>query len=109
TLEKECRKLTIFINNVEERMRVFPKTKPAHFHLAAAVNAWMEGAEFHELVRHTDIDEGIIIRYFRMVIQLLRELRNDSAASPEFKSALLDAARAMNRDIVDAERLLRSG
>jgi len=107
-LEKICRNTVERIHRQEVRNHVFPPTPRTHFHLAAAMEAWANGTPFHNLDRHTDVDEGIIIRYFRMVIQLLRQLKDDPAIPDDLRSSVKQAMRCVNRGIVDAERLLRN-
>ena len=95
------------IHRQESKFRIFPYTKPPHFHLARAIEAWMRGETFEKLSRLATADEGELVRYFRMVIQLLRELLNAPHASDNLKSTAERARRLINRDIVDAERQLR--
>lgn len=107
-LEKKCRELHHQIYSLEEHYHVFPFVKKPYFNLSGAVEAWIGGAQFHELFRHTDVDEGIIIRYFRMVIQLLRQLKTDPGLPPQLKATISKTIPLIDRDIVDAERLLRA-
>ena len=95
------------IHREESRYRIFPYTKLPHFHLAAAIEAWARGETFDRVMRLTTADEGELVRYFRMVIQLLRELVNAPHASEKLKTAAQKARTLINRDIVDAERQLR--
>ncbi len=106
-LDRECRRAMKKIHEAEDRFKIFPPTKSAHFHLANAMEAWIQGVDFHELAKRTDIDEGIIIRYFRMVIQLLREIQDAPAASSHLKGLAAKGLPLINRDIIDAEKLLR--
>jgi superfamily II RNA helicase len=76
--------------------------------LAPAIEAWVAGCRFQELGRHTDVDEGEIIRYFRMVVQLLRQLKQAPRVSERLRETAVKAMRAMNRDLVDAEKQLRN-
>lgn len=107
-LEKKCRELHHDIYQQEEQHHVFPFVKKPYFNLSEATEAWVGGAQFHELFRHTDVDEGIIIRYFRMVIQLLRQLKTDPGLPPQLKATINKTIPLIDRDIVDAERLLRA-
>lgn len=107
-LERATRRVVRKIHEAESQAQVSPLTKGTHFHLSAAMEAWIKGTEFHHLSRHTDIDEGIIIRYFRMVIQLLRELEQASEATGRLRELSGRALTLINRDIVDAEKLLRT-
>ncbi|MCG3175858.1 MAG: hypothetical protein MOGMAGMI_00795 [Candidatus Omnitrophica bacterium] len=96
------------VHQKEAQHRVWPYTKHPHFHLARALEAWMGGCRFMDLAEHTDVDEGEIIRYFRMVIQLLRQIRQAPHASARLREAAGAAFDKINRDLVDAERQLRN-
>ncbi len=95
------------IHRKESKFKILPYTKLPHFHLAAAVEAWARGASFDKLFRLTTADEGELIRYFRMVIQLLREVWSAPHASQHLQATARRARQLMNRDIVDAEKQLR--
>ena len=68
----------------------------------------MQGAAFKDLERFTDVDEGEIIRHFRMVIQLLRQLRQAPQVSESLRNTARSAIGKINRDLVDAEKQLRN-
>jgi len=106
-LEREAKKVLHHIYQVEGEAKIFPNTKPPHFHLTTPVEAWMRGAQFHDLQKMTDIDEGIIIRYFRMVIQLLREIESANGVSDKLRETCRKSVPLIDRDIVDAEKLLK--
>lgn len=95
------------IHRREQKFRISPYTKFPHFHLAAAIEAWARGETFQRLSRLTTADEGELVRYFRMVIQLLRELLNAPHASGRLRATAQRARTLINRDIVDAEKQLR--
>ena len=95
------------IHRRESKLRIYPYTRPPHFHLAGVVEAWVRGENFDRLMRLTTADEGELVRYFRMVIQLLRELSSATHVSGRLQSVAERARTLMNRDIVDAERQLR--
>ena len=92
----------------ESAHKVYPPTRPPHMHLAQAIEAWVGGAAFHELGRHADVDEGEIIRYFRMVVQLLRQLKQAPRVSDKLREIAGRAQKMINRDLVDAEKQLRN-
>ena len=92
----------------ESAHKIYPPTKEPHFHLARALEAWIGGCLFVELGRHTEADEGEIIRYFRMVIQLLRQLKQAPKVSEKLRQTAQHAAKKINRDLVDAEKQLRN-
>ena len=95
------------VRKKESKFRIFPYTRPAHFHLVPAIEAWTKGESFEKLFRLTTADEGELVRYFRMVIQLLRELAHAPHTSDRLRTTANRAREAMNRGVVDAERQLR--
>ncbi len=96
------------VHSKEASYKIYPATKLPHFHLATALEAWLGGCAFKDLGRHTDVDEGEIIRYFRMVIQLLRQLKQAPQVSDNLRHTAKIALQKINRDLVDAERQLRN-
>ncbi len=95
------------IHKKERKYQIFPYTKPPHFHLACVIQMWVEGSTFDELFRFTTVDEGELVRHFRMVIQLLRDLMNAPHVSERLKTSSREAWKGINRGVVDAERQLR--
>ncbi|HNX68075.1 MAG TPA: DEAD/DEAH box helicase [Candidatus Omnitrophota bacterium] len=95
------------IHKWESNFRVRPYTKPPHFHLAKAVDAWTRGQPFDKVRQLISEDEGSLVRYLRMVIQLLRELAHAPHASESFKTKARKARELIDRDVVDAEKQLR--
>ncbi|MCK5003966.1 MAG: DEAD/DEAH box helicase [Candidatus Aminicenantes bacterium] len=82
-------------------------TSPAfNFNLSPAAELWMKEEPFFWCVYNAGIDEGDLIRYFRMSIQILRELLNTDI-SMQSRSKVEKATSLLNRDIIDAERELR--
>ena len=96
------------IQRLESIHKIYPPTKEPHFHLAKALEAWVKGAAFRDLGRYTDVDEGEIIRYFRMVIQLLRQLKHAPQVAERLRQTAGNALQKINRDLVDAEKQLRN-
>jgi len=105
-LRKRVGKVTRHIQYMEKRLNILPLSKEQHYDLSPALLAWMEKEEFQKILKHTDADEGEVIRYFRMAIQILREIL-DAPVSPELKAKLKKAIGLINRDIIDAEKQLR--
>jgi superfamily II RNA helicase len=70
---------------------------------------WMRGEKFQNILRLTDTDEGEVVRYFRMSIQILREMADSQASSYILRDRIKNAIRLINRDVVDAEKQLREG
>lgn len=96
------------VHKWESVFRVKPYTKPPHFHLAKAVEAWTRGQDFGKTSQLISEDEGSLVRYLRMVIQLLRELMHAPYASESFKAKAAKARELIDRDVVDAEKQLRT-
>ncbi len=105
-LKQMCDNFYKKINYLESKYRIYPKSKQAHFHLAEATHMWLQGAGFQNLFQWTDTDEGDVIRYFRMSIQVLREIHNSPILSDGLKQRLKDTIHYFNRDVVDAEKQL---
>jgi superfamily II RNA helicase len=95
------------IHKWESNFRVTPHTKPPYFHLARAVEGWTQGKDFEKICQMTSEDEGSLVRYIRMVIQLLREIANAPHASEGLKAKARRARDMIDRDVVDAEKQLR--
>lgn len=91
----------------ESNFRVTPHTKPPYFHLAKPIEAWTQGKDFEKICQLTSEDEGSLVRYIRMVIQLLREIANAPHASEGLKAKARRARDLIDRDVVDAEKQLR--
>ncbi len=92
----------------ESKAGIHPYSKAPHFNLAKAMEGWMHGMKFARILDLTDTDEGEVIRYFRMAIQILREI-NDAPISPVLSARIKDTIRMINRDVIDAEKQLREG
>ncbi|MGB2706322.1 MAG: DEAD/DEAH box helicase [Candidatus Omnitrophota bacterium] len=95
------------IQKMEKKLRIIPLSKIYYYELSHCLEAWMSNEEFDKMLSYGDVDEGEIIRYFRMAIQILREIL-DTRCSPMLKENVKKAARLINRGIIDAEKQLRS-
>ncbi len=91
----------------EKKSQVKPHTKEPFFQLSTEIENWARGMSFEQLMQKSTVDEGELIRYFRMVIQLLRELRSAPHASDGLRDKTSEAITAIKRDVVDAEKQLR--
>jgi superfamily II RNA helicase len=94
------------IQRTEKRYRIAPLSKIYHYDMSSCLEAWMNGEEFDKILRYIDADEGELIRYFRMAIQILREIL-DTPVSPEVRDRVRKAIQLINRDVIDAEKQLR--
>ncbi len=108
-IKDTCEALYDRIRHRESRYRIYPLSKGPHFHLARAMESWMHGGEFSKVLQLTDSDEGEVVRYFRMSLQILREIHESTVSSGIMKDRIAKAIRLINRDIVDAEKQLREG
>jgi superfamily II RNA helicase len=95
------------IHKQERKFDIWPFTKVCHFHLAPAIGEWMRGIDFEELIEITSVDEGEIVRYFRMVIQLLRQIKTAHGAPQKLQEIAANTLKKINRDLIDAEKQLR--
>ena len=106
-LEMGLQHYSRLIYRKESKYSIRPYTKRAHFHLSLAIEAWVSGAKFDDLFELTTVDEGELVRYFRMIIQLLRELAHNQHSSETLKANCFRCLDLINRDVVDAEKQLR--
>jgi len=95
------------IHKIERRFRIYPLSKKFFFYLSGVCRMWFAGASFPKISQYSTIDEGEIVRYFRMAIQVLREINTSSAITDSLKRKISNCLRKVNRDVVDAERQLR--
>ena len=95
------------IQRMEQRLHIWPKSKEYFYHLAGVTEAWLQGCDFSKLEQYSDVDEGELIRYFRMAVQVLREIRQAPVSSFVLKETIKKLLVVMNRDIIDAEKQLR--
>jgi superfamily II RNA helicase len=106
-IKRETDKIIRRIQRVERKYRIYPPSKKLFFHLTKPAQLWFEGAQFHKLIENSRIDEGTIVRYFRMALQVLRQLRKAEQINPPLKNNITDCIRKTKRDVIDAENQLR--
>jgi superfamily II RNA helicase len=104
-----CEEIYDKIKRKEQRYKIYPVSKPPSFYLSSCIEAWLRGTNFDKTLRFTDTDEGEVIRYFRMSVQILREVNSANISSHILKQKIKETIRVINRDIVDAEKQLREG
>jgi len=97
------------IKHLEIKYRIYPISKKPYFHLSSCIEAWLRGTRFNKILQYTDTDEGEIVRYFRMGIQILREINDAKISSYILREKIKETIRVLNRDIIDAEKQLREG
>ncbi|MCM8823989.1 MAG: DEAD/DEAH box helicase [Candidatus Omnitrophica bacterium] len=106
-LRNETKSLIKLIHSWERKFRIYPLSKDFYFHLAEAARAWYEGEDFYKLNKFCHTDSGEIVRYFRMAIQVLREIFSSAILNDDFKNKIRICLGKINRDVVDAEKQLR--
>ncbi|MFC1576645.1 helicase-related protein, partial [Candidatus Omnitrophota bacterium] len=94
------------IQKRETKLGIVPLSKAYSYGLSTALEAWMKGEEFDKMLQLTECDEGEIIRYYRMAMQILREIL-DTPVSPQLKENAKKAIYLINRGVIDAEKQLR--
>ncbi|MCM8795477.1 MAG: DEAD/DEAH box helicase [Candidatus Omnitrophica bacterium] len=97
------------IRHKEQRYKIYPFSKSPAFHLSTAIEAWLRGMNFNKILQYTDTDEGEVVRYFRMAVQILREINDAKVTSRTLREKIRKTIHVINRDIVDAEKQLREG
>ncbi|MFA5276666.1 MAG: DEAD/DEAH box helicase [Candidatus Omnitrophota bacterium] len=106
-IKTACEQIYARIEHKEERFKIYPQSKIPYFHLSSCIEAWLRGASFDKIMRFTDTDEGEIVRYFRMSVQVLREISSGKFSSQILKDRIRETIRVLNRGIIDAEKQLR--
>jgi superfamily II RNA helicase len=108
-IKRACEEVYDMIKHKEERFKIYPFSKLPYFHMSTAMEAWLRGTAFDKTLRFSDTDEGEVVRYFRMSVQILREISEAKVASYVLKDKIKETIRVINRDVVDAEKQLREG
>lgn len=108
-LAQLCREPLERIHAAEKTFRIGERSKAPSFVLSHAMEAWMHKAPFEQVARLVDVDEGEVVRYFRMAVQLLRQLIEAPAGDPALRTNAQKALERINRDLIDAEAQLRMG
>jgi len=108
-IRNTCDEIYEELKDKEHKYRVYPFSKRPYFHLASCMESWLRGTRFEKILEFTDTDEGEVVRYFRMSVQVLREIHDAPVASYLLKERIKETIRVINRDIVDAEKQLREG
>ena len=70
---------------------------------------WSQGCDFEDLPQYADLADGDFVRSFRLVVDLLRQIRRAAAEMSSLGNKLSRSIDKINRDVVDAERQLRIG
>jgi len=94
------------IHRFEKKMGLSYLSKPFCYDLSASLLDWMKKKSFQSIIDQLEIDEGEVIRYYRMSIQVLREML-ETPVSRSLKSKIGNALTLINRDVIDAEKQLK--
>ena len=97
--------LVEFLRRKERKYKVYPLTKKPQFHLVPGLLVWMKEGNFEKAQKLTKMDEGEIIRNFRLCIQVLRNI-SEGMASSELRGNAKKALEMIKCGIVDAEKEL---
>jgi len=105
-LYKTTKTIISKIHKYEKRNDIKHLSPEFDYNLSSAAEMWMKSEPFFWCVYNAGIDEGDFVRYFRMSIQILRELTLTDIS----KKSLMKVEKAIsliNRDIIDAETELK--
>ncbi len=105
-LETTTRDILQGLHRIERQLHISPLSKSCYFHLTPALEGWIRGESFEKILRHTETDEGEVVRYFRMAIQVLREIQ-ETPVVESLRMKIQNLIGAINRDVIDAEKQLR--
>jgi superfamily II RNA helicase len=106
-VEEETRLIIRRVHFLEKTVRLRDLTKRCQFHLSGMMEAWIDQKEFRDASRLTDVDEGEVVRYMRMCVQLLKEIAG-GPVSQRVRSRATRLVALINRDVVDSEKQLRA-
>ncbi len=93
---------------MEAKLGLEDLTQKPNFGASAVTLAWAQGADFDDLLTMTDAPEGHLVRDFRRIVLLMRQIAAVTPERAELQPSLQEAMRAVNRGVVDAERQLRA-
>ncbi|MCK9572122.1 MAG: DEAD/DEAH box helicase, partial [Candidatus Omnitrophica bacterium] len=87
-IKRVCEETYDRIKDKERRYKIYPFSKLPYFHLCSAMEAWLRGTNFDRTRQLADCDEGEMIRYFRMSVQILREVSQAPISSYVLKDKI---------------------
>ncbi|XP_011639222.1 helicase SKI2W [Pogonomyrmex barbatus] len=81
--------------------------QPLNFGLVEVVYEWAQAKSFAEIMKMTDVQEGIIVRCIQQLGETLRDVKNAAVTigDPVLKEKMEEASTAIKRDIVFAASL----
>jgi superfamily II RNA helicase len=93
----------------EREANIHPQTRRLNFKIGGVVHAWWEGWSFDEIGRLTNASHGDLVRTFRLVVQLLKQMRKVYSAQKDSAEQFERILERLNRDEVDARRQIELG
>ena len=97
------------VRALERRFRVVEEIPKLETKLNTAILAWSRGCDFEDLHQYVHLADGDFVRSFRLVIDLLRQMRRAMVGHTALLDKLNRCIDKINRGVVDAERQLRIG
>ena len=97
------------IVEVERELGITPPTRKLDFRAGAVVKAWWDGIGFADMDEVTNISHGDLVRNFRLVVQLLRQLSRVYHDERPMVEQIARIVARLDRDEVDAQRQLELG
>jgi superfamily II RNA helicase len=67
---------------------------------AGLVQAWAEGAAWGQIIERSGIEEGLLVRHIRQVIDLIEQFREVPGMPESFRERAREAAFLLDRDLV---------
>ena len=107
SLKRTTDRIIRTVHNVEKGYGINPLSKKFYFDLSMALLDWMQNRSFDKVIDELDMDEGEVIRFFRMSIQVLREMR-ETPVSESLRKKIKNAINLINRGVIDAEQQLKT-
>lgn len=105
-LRSQTSRITRKIHLIEKKIGVSPISKSFYFDLSYSLIEWMGGRSFEKILEKLDFDEGEVIRFYRMGVQILREIL-ETPISTELKKKVNNTIQLINRGVIDAEDQLK--
>ncbi|CAL1287769.1 unnamed protein product [Larinioides sclopetarius] len=106
---KEMREVAMEISLVQAQNDIIDPNfvSQYNFYLVPVVYEWAKGTIFAEIMKKTDIDEGIIVRSIQRLSELLKDVRNGAnlVGDTALAKKMEDASHQIKRDIVFAASL----
>ena len=106
SLESTTKEVIRGIHRFEKKMGLGYVSKPFCYDLSGSLLEWMKKESFQAVIERLQSDEGEVIRYYRMSIQVLREML-ETPVSEALRKKIEHTIRLINRDVIDAEEQLK--